>query len=277
MSTPSLLLGAFGRRVASVVAVLGVILATALPALAGWRELKSVGGGAVFSIVPGRNGALWIVTAGGIHKSTDTGESWTPVNGDLPSPPTREMPLGAHATDAGVYVWTDTGLYKTTSGGVNWARLPLDLPAGVYASGIAIAPSDPSVVYLATWGDYAYRSSDGGATWERRVSALSSAPNGSFLTSMAVDPTNANRVYTSTFRGRLFRSDDAATTWYQIADNGTWANSQIYVAPSSPNVLYTTHDEMWFGRGSFLKSADYGDTWTSIGRPASLREGVEMP
>jgi hypothetical protein len=242
-----------------------------------WRELEPIFGGPVNRITVDTAGTVWLSTLGGAFKSTDAGASWTSARGNLPSVPAGGVLLADPVTAGTVYLWMTQGLFRTTDGGTTWTRLPLELPTGVYVSEIAVAPSDPKHLFVATWGDYVYRSLDGGTTWERRSNGLSGGWSGpSFTTSMAVDPWNADRIYTSTWRGLLFRSDDGATTWSQMSDSGTWANSQIYVATSSPNVLYTLHDEYWFGRGKVLRSADYGDTWTAMARPNGPSETWQL-
>lgn len=242
-----------------------------------WRELEPIFGGPVNRITVDTAGAVWLSTPGGVFKSTDAGASWASARGNLPSVPTGGALLADPVSAGKVYLWMTQGLFRTTDGGTTWTRLPLELPTGVSIQEIAVAPSDPTHLFVATWGDYVYRSLDGGATWERRSSGLSGGWSGpAFITSMAVDPLNANRVYTSTWRGLLFRSDDGATTWSQMSDSGTWANSQIYVARSSPNVLYTLHDEYWFGRGTVLRSADHGDTWTAMARPHGAGDAWQL-
>lgn len=233
-----------------------------------WRELEPMFGGPVNRISVDSAGTVYLSTPGGAFKSTDAGASWASARGDLPGVPTGGAILADPVTAGTVYLWIAQGLFRTTDGGATWTRLPLELPTGVYVQEIAVAPSDPTHVFVATWGDYVYRSLDGGATWERRSSGLSGGWSGpSYITAIAVDPVNADRVYSSTWRGLLFRSDDGATTWSQMSDSGTWANTQMYVARSSPNVLYMLHDEYWFGRGTVLKSTNHGDTWTAAARP----------
>ena len=93
---------------------------------------------------------------------------------------------------------------------------------------------------------------------------------------MAVDPSNASHVYTSTWRGLLFSSSDAGVSWSQISDSRTWANGQIYIAPSNPSVLYTTFDANDFGYTSVLTSTDGGNTWSEAGDPGGLPNGVSQ-
>lgn len=242
-----------------------------------WRELEPIFGGLVNRITVDVAGTAWLSTPGGVFKSTDAGASWASARGDLPSVPTGGALLADPVTADKIYLWMTQGFFRTTDGGTTWTRLPLELPAGVSVNEIAVAPSDPTHLFVATWGDYVYRSLDGGTTWERRSSGLSGGWSGpSFITSIAVDPLNADRVYTSTWRGLLFRSDDGATTWSQMSDSGTWTNFQIHVARSSPNVLYTLHDEYWFGRGTVLRSTDHGATWTATARPDGPSETWQL-
>ena len=251
----------------TLAAACAVLLLAPAAARAGWRESKAVFGGQVNRVVADAGGTLYTSTTGGLLQSADGGQTWGPTPGALPT--TNIYTTAPDPVEVGVlYVSTDLGLYRTADAGSSWARLPLNLPVGVYVNNIAVAPTNRNHVFVSTWGAYVYRSLDRGATWEQRGAGLSGGWGGpAFTTSMAVDPSNASRVYTSTWRGYLFRSDDAATTWTRIADAGTWANGQIYVARSAPHVLYTTHDEFWFGRGTILKSTDYGNNWSNAGRP----------
>jgi len=75
-----------------------------------------------------------------------------------------------------IYVGTASGgVWKTTNNGTTWE--PVFDKEGVSTIGdIAIAPSDPSVVWVgsgepnnrqsSSWGDGAYKSIDGGKTWK---------------------------------------------------------------------------------------------------------------
>src|SRR5215207_7396029 len=74
-----------------------------------------------------------------------------------------------------IYVATATGgLWKTTNAGTTWT--PLTDSLDVWSVGaVAVAPSNPKVVYMGTgeanprnsvsWGDGVYRSTDAGKTW----------------------------------------------------------------------------------------------------------------
>ena len=234
---------------------------------AAWRRILPASGGTISQIVTDANGVLYTFTSVGLFKSADLGQTWSSITGNLALP--SSVSLAADPVTPGVvYLGTDHGLYRTKDGGFSWSLLSLSTTSPIQL--IAVARTNPNFIFIATSGDYLYRSLDGGATWSQQTQGISNAPNARFITSIAVDPTNANRVYTSTWRGFLFRSDDAAATFTQISDSGIWANGQMYIAPSSPNVLYMTHDERFFGRGTILKSADFGDTWANVGQPSGV-------
>src|SRR5947208_5984860 len=87
-----------------------------------------------------------------------------------------------------------SGLWRSTDGGDAWKRLAI-LPDSVSIGriGIAIAPSDPNVVYAlveAREGGV-FRSSDAGLTWTKR-STMQERP--SYFSQIRIDPTNPDRL-----------------------------------------------------------------------------------
>ena len=77
-----------------------------------------------------------------------------------------------------IYVATTTGgIFKSVNEGVSWTPI-FDNAGGMMSIGaIAVAPSDPNIVWVGTgeadnrqsssWGDGVYKSTDGGATWQK--------------------------------------------------------------------------------------------------------------
>ncbi len=66
------------------------------------------------------------------------------------------------------------GLWKSTNRGIDWKNVFADMPVSTFGD-VAIAPSNPEVIYAGTgeqnnrqsssWGNGVYRSDDGGETW----------------------------------------------------------------------------------------------------------------
>jgi photosystem II stability/assembly factor-like uncharacterized protein len=180
------------------------------------------------------------------------------------------------------------GMWKTTDGGLNWHPLWDKFPeASPSVGAIAIAPSDPNVLYVGTgeacirgnivMGNGVYKSTDAGKTW--KYSGLRDTYS---IGRMVVHPKDANTVYVAALghpfgpnqtRG-VFRSRDGGKNWQRIlyVDDKTGA-IDIQFDQSNPNILFAG---MWQavrkpwtmesgGPGSGLyRSADGGDTWTKL-------------
>lgn len=191
---------------------------------------------------------------------------------------------------------TGGGVWKTEDSGVTWRPVSDgDVNRGSIGA-IAVAESDPDVVYVGTGeacvrsnfseGDGVYRSTDAGRTWTR-VGLDSTRQIGRIV----VDPSNAQIVYVAALgdvfgpsdeRG-VYRSRDGGRTWSRVlfVDENTGA-VDLSIDPRSPAVLYAG---MWQvrrrpwnldsgGPGSGLyKSTDGGDTWRALtgGLPAGVK------
>src|ERR1700728_450035 len=92
------------------------------------------------------------------------------------------------------------GLWKTVDGGTSWKPLWDDFPEAAAAVGaVAVAPSDPKIVYAGTGeinirgnvatGNGLYKSTDAGKTW--RFSALRDSQ---VIRRIIVDPSDSNIV-----------------------------------------------------------------------------------
>ncbi len=189
---------------------------------------------------------------------------------------------------------TGGGVWKTADAGVTWVNVSDQAFQTGSVGAVAVADSDPNVVYVGTGeaclranisaGDGVYKSLDAGKTWTHV-----GLPDSSQIGRIRIHPTNPNLVYVAAVghpygpnaeRG-VFRSNDAGSTWQKIlfVDDKTGA-ADIAMDPSNPRVLYAT---MWqvlrtpWGitstgpGGGLYKSTDGGDHWTKLtaGLPTS--------
>src|SRR5258707_534679 len=186
----------------------------------------------------------------------------------------------------------DGGVWKTTDFGRTWAPI-FDAQSTGSIGALAIAPSDPNVIYVASGeglqrpdlsvGDGIYKSTDGGATWTHL-----GLRDGQQIPALVIDPRDPNRLFAAVlghpyganpergiFRstdGGLFKSRDGGSTWRQLTKGlpDDLAKINVAIAPSQPNRLYatlaTTHPSSYGsdkGLGLF-RSDDAGESWVRI-------------
>ena len=178
------------------------------------------------------------------------------------------------------------GVFRSTNNGTSWQAV-FDRYANTLSIGdIAIAPSNPMVVWVgtgeannrqsSTWGDGVYKSVDGGTTW-RHMGLRETQTIGRIV----VDPHNPDIVFVAAVghlfgpndeRG-LYRTKDGGATWQKVL--GVDANSgatDVVISPDGRTLIAATYQrrrrEFGFagsGPGSGLwRSTDGGDTWTRI-------------
>jgi photosystem II stability/assembly factor-like uncharacterized protein len=156
-------------------------------------------------------------------------------------------------------LWNRDGLYRSADGGTTWQRLSGGLPPDPGRIGIAIAPSDPRVVYA--WVNTRtscgiYRSDDAGMHWRMVNDAPNVCGRGDDFSGLAVAPDDPQRVYAA--NTSTYRSDDGGVHFVAIkgAPGGDDYHT-IWINPLHPNVILLGSDQ-----GATL-SLDGGTTWSS--------------
>lgn len=62
-----------------------------------------------------------------VYKTTDVGQTWTNISGNLPNIPYSDIFVFPYGTDT-IFVASDMGVYMTTNGGANWVYASEELP-----------------------------------------------------------------------------------------------------------------------------------------------------
>jgi photosystem II stability/assembly factor-like uncharacterized protein len=126
----------------------------------------------VFSLIvdPSDPAVLYAGTTQGVFKSADRGDHWGPFSGGLPIRQPYDFPVRHLAADQNnpgtLYASADFyRIFKSTDHGESWVPSQQGLEAE-RVNATAIDPTDSPVVYAATWSGL-FRSSDGGANWQR--------------------------------------------------------------------------------------------------------------
>jgi photosystem II stability/assembly factor-like uncharacterized protein len=179
------------------------------------------------------------------------------------------------------------GVWKTTDYGRTWNPIFDREPTGSIGA-IAVAPSDPKIVYVGSGeglhrpdlsvGDGIYKSTDAGATWTHL-----GLRDGQQISTMAVDPRDPNRLFVAVAghpygpnpeRG-IYRSTDGGQSFQRVLykDENIGGND-VEIDPSDPKIVYAT---LWEARegpwenGEFsgsnagiFKSTDGGKSWRPL-------------
>ncbi|HKK08151.1 MAG TPA: glycosyl hydrolase, partial [Gemmatimonadota bacterium] len=182
---------------------------------------------------------------------------------------------------------TGGGVWKTTDGGVTWKNVTDGFVKTGSVGAIAVAESDPNVVYLGmgenpvrsvttSHGDGVYRSTDGGKTWTHLGLAKTR-----HISAIRVDPRDPDVVYvaaqgpvyeTSSERG-VYKSTDGGTTWKKVLYvDSTTGPSDLSMDMTNPRILYAAmwdhHRYPWTIRSgpasSIWKTTDGGGHWTKL-------------
>ena len=193
----------------------------------------------------------------------------------------------------------DGGVWRSTDYGNRWVNITdRTLPGSSESIGaIALAPSDPKILYVGTGesdirgdvitGDGVFRSSDAGKTWQR--AGLEGTHT---VSAIVVDPSNPDVVYVAamghvfkpnTERG-VFKSTDGGRSWHKVLYvNARTGAIDLVMDPRNPEVLYAAlwqaYRTPWKlddgGPGSGLyKSVDGGAHWQEISRNPGFPRGV---
>lgn len=245
-----------------------------------WTPIGLLGSGAIgaIRIDPTDPNRIFVAAAGslftpggtrGVYRSVDGGTTWQLVlsgpNGftgasELAMDPTNPDRIYAvlwdhhREWDRRVYAGVGSGLYRTIDGGDTWTRLEniTTLTTGDTIGltsnpaqgriGVAIAPSNPSRIYVVTGGPTAfrgyYRSDDGGDSFTTMTAANPGSPIWWFA-KLWVDPANADRLFVAGVS--LVTSSNAGSSWSSVS--GLHADHHAMVwDPAVPNRAYEGND-----------------------------------
>ena len=217
-----------------------------------------------------RSGASFIASGSGVFKSTDGGTSWHPLTSGLPSAADGLGRIGiavAPSDSSRIYASVEAkkngGVYVSNDAGESWKLVNADHRiggSGPGAMGIAVAPDNPDVLYVAnttTW-----KSTDGGKTFV----GFKGAPGGDDYQRIWISAENPQIIALSSDQGAVV-SVNGGATW------GTWYNqptAQFYHVTTDnrfPYWIYGAQQES--GSAATLSRSDFGEItfrdWHLIG------------
>jgi len=201
----------------------------------------------------------------GVYKSVDGGRTWRNMGlhesehiGRIVIDPRNSNVVYVAAQGPLSRAGGDRGLYKTTDGGETWTRV-LSGAKWAGAADVAVDPRNPDNVLASLWQrertNYGYiaggpesglfRSTDGGATWNKVGGALGGNSGDMGRIGLAISPKDPSVVYAIAEAGAngggTFRSDNGGATWDKVGTHTTIGlyYTKLVADPTDVNRVYS--------------------------------------
>lgn len=267
-----------------------------------WRMVGPHRGGratAVTGIAERPNVFYMGTTGGGVWRTDDAGNSWTPLtdaffdNGNVGAidvadsdPNIIYVGLGSASIRGNVSV--GTGVWRSVNAGATWTYL--GLPESGAIGKLVIHPTNPNIVFVAALGHPfgknrergIYRTIDGGNSWEQ-VLYLNDSTGAVTITMAPDDP---QELWAGMWRGErkpwtmisggaeggVYRSRDGGATWAKVKGGlpeGIVGKVGVTQSPADPKRVWALIEAE--PEGGLYRSDDRGETWTRVNSEASVR------
>ena len=269
-----------------------------------WRNIGPDRGGRSIAAsgVRGRpNEAYFGAVGGGLWKTTDGGDTWMPVtDGQITSASVGAVAVSETNQDL-VFIGTGEsairgnimpgdGVYRSRDAGKTWQNVGFRESHAI--SKIRIHPTNPDIVFVASFGKYSvpspergiFKSTDGGTTW-KKVLFRDDSTGG---IDIAFDRANPTVIYASLWQAYrkeyqmssggpgsgLFKSTDGGETWTEITRNpgmpkGLVGKIGVATTAANSNRVYALVEN---DSGGLFKSDDAGATWSLVNAARSIRQ-----
>jgi photosystem II stability/assembly factor-like uncharacterized protein len=172
-----------------------------------------------------------------VFKSTDHGQSWTQISGDLTrNDKSKQQPSGGPLTNditsveyydtifalaespvkkGTLWSGTDDGLvHVTTDDGQHWSKVTPKMPEWSTVDLIEASPHDANTAYVAVdrhkfddFKPYIFKTTDLGKSWSAIVNGI---PEGAYVHAVREDPKKRGSLYAGTELGAFVSFDDGA-------------------------------------------------------------------
>jgi photosystem II stability/assembly factor-like uncharacterized protein len=239
---------------------------------------------------------------GGVWRTRDAGQSWTPLTDGqfdaggigaiaIADSDPNVMYVGTGSACPRGNVSAGIGIYKTQDGGETWKHVGLRTAGQI--GRIRVHPRNPDLVYAAVLGNVfgasddrgVYRSSNGGATWEKVLFVS----NRTGAVDLAMNPVNPRvlvaamwtverkpwTIDSGSMEGGLFKSTDGGDTWVKLSEglpSGVMVGRiGVTISPANPERLWAVVEAAGEKAGIY-RSDDAGRTWQRTSSQRELRQ-----
>ena len=269
-----------------------------------WRSIGPDRGGRSIAVsgVKGRpREAYFGAVGGGLWKTSDGGENWMPVtDGQIQSASVGAVAVSESNPDV-VFIgmgescirgniMPGDGVYKSTDAGKTWRHVGFSESQAI--SKIRLHPTNPDIVYVASFGKYGapsgergvFKSTDGGKSWKKTLFR----DDRTGAVDLSIDRKNPNVMYAALWEAYrveyqmssggpgsgLFKSVDGGETWTEMTRNpgmpsGVVGRIGVSVSGADPERVYALIENE---RGGLFVSDDAGGTWKLVNDNRNIRQ-----
>lgn len=235
--------------------------------------------------------------SGGVWKTENAGNSWTPI---FDEQPIQNIGSIAICQSNPSIVWVGTGegnprnsvsigegIYKSIDAGKTWKCMGLEKTRNIHR--VIIDPTNPNIVYAGAIGNPygvhsergVFKTTDGGETWNKVLYTNDT----SGVADMIMDPMNPNKIYAAMWQhsrtpwslnsggkgSGLYVTMDAGKNWKKLngeggLPTGDYGRIGIAVCHDMPNRVYALIES---AKSALYKSDDGGTKWEKVNEDPS--------
>ena len=269
-----------------------------------WRSIGPDRGGRSIAVsgVKGRpREAYFGAVGGGLWKTTDAGENWLPVtDGQIKSASVGAVAVSESNPDV-VFIgmgescirgniMPGDGVYKSIDAGKTWTHVGFSDSQAI--SRIRIHPTNPDIVFVASFGKYGapsaergvFKSTDGGKTWKKTLFR----DDKTGAVDLSLDRKDPNLLYAAMWEAYrveyqmssggpgsgLFKSTDGGDNWTEITRSpglptGVVGRIGVSISGADSNRVYALIENE---KGGLFSTDDGGKTWTLVNADRNIRQ-----
>lgn len=242
----------------------------------------------VMAVDPG-NQNIWYAgaPAGGIWKSTDSGQSWTNLFDNFLQIGVSGIAIDPNDSNT-IYIATgdddaadsySIGVYKSTDGGQSWSETglnPSNTNVNTLMNEIVVDPTNSNILWVGTSSGL-YKSTDAGANWIRLQTG--------YISDFKLKPGNPNTVYAVS--NAHIGGEGTISTFYKTTNGADFIKIEsailptsagrvvLGVSPANEEVLYVLAANTSSGNFTYqglYRSEDSGETFSESSNGTNIME-----
>lgn len=236
---------------------------------------------------------------GGLFKTTNGGNTWTPVFDEQPflaigcvtlDPQNPNVVyVGTGDPNISAYPFIGDGVYKSVNAGQSWEKLGLTDQRII--SKIAVNPQNNNIIYAACMGlpfernddRGLYRSTDGGQNWQQVLFVSNQAG----IIDLVMDPSNPDVLYAASWdrirnnmestvagpNAKIYKTTDGGSNWVHLQNglpSGNIGRIGLAISPSNPQIIYAEYVGLDRQLYNIYKTNNGGQSWTPTMQEADV-------